>query len=153
MRHTVTSKCQNQYASLYLERHLFLQNLAPTLFAIILNFKAFRGLGRLVVNETEAAILGEVKESVLDDEARLERVAEGYHGRERGVADTTAAGDTFVGRYELDAVGKKGKEFDIEAAVRKANKAAAKTVERPFQVRRVRRPTPILEIDLNHRRG
>ncbi|KAL2021329.1 hypothetical protein VTK56DRAFT_7300 [Thermocarpiscus australiensis] len=121
--------------------------------------EAFRGLAHLVVNETEAAILGEVEESVLEDEAGLERVAEGFVKRGvrnviitlggRGVyfmsregrkglvpaekakvVDTTAAGDTFVGRYALDAVGKKGEEFDIEAAVRKANKAAAKTVER-----------------------
>jgi ribokinase len=47
------------------------------------------------------------------------------------VVDTTAAGDTFVGRYALDAVGMmKGEGFDIEAAVRRANRAAAKTVEK-----------------------
>lgn len=48
------------------------------------------------------------------------------------VVDTTAAGDTFVGMYALEVVtaAKKGEQFDIEAAVRKANKAAAKTVER-----------------------
>ncbi|KAH6635602.1 Ribokinase-like protein [Chaetomium sp. MPI-SDFR-AT-0129] len=44
------------------------------------------------------------------------------------VVDTTAAGDTFVGRYALDVVGDGG--FDIEVAVRRANRAAAKTVER-----------------------
>ncbi|KAL2255736.1 hypothetical protein VTK26DRAFT_2792 [Humicola hyalothermophila] len=121
--------------------------------------EAYEGLAHLVVNETEAAILGEVEESVLDTEAGLEKVAGGFVERgvqnviitlggrgvyymardgKRGlvpaekakVVDTTAAGDTFVGRYSLDAVGKKGAEFDIEAAVRKANKAAAKTVER-----------------------
>ena len=47
------------------------------------------------------------------------------------VVDTTAAGDTFVGQYALDVVGAgSGGEFDIEAAVRKANLAAAKTVEK-----------------------
>jgi ribokinase len=121
--------------------------------------EAYRGLAHLVVNETEAAILGEVDEKVLDDEAGLEVVARAFIGRGvqnviitlggRGVyymsedgrkgmvpaekakvVDTTAAGDTFVGRYALDAVGKKGAAFDIDAAVRKANKAAAKTVEK-----------------------
>ncbi|KAK3398562.1 Ribokinase-like protein [Sordaria brevicollis] len=48
------------------------------------------------------------------------------------VVDTTAAGDTFVGMYALEVVtaAKGQKEFEIETAVRKANKAAAKTVER-----------------------
>ncbi|KAJ4390232.1 putative ribokinase [Neurospora sp. IMI 360204] len=48
------------------------------------------------------------------------------------VVDTTAAGDTFVGMYALEVVtaAKRGEQFDIEGAVRKANKAAAKTVER-----------------------
>lgn len=48
------------------------------------------------------------------------------------VVDTTAAGDTFVGMYALEVVtaASKGEEFGIESAVRKANKAAAKTVER-----------------------
>ncbi|KAI2607577.1 Ribokinase-like protein [Hypoxylon fragiforme] len=43
------------------------------------------------------------------------------------VVDTTAAGDTFVGRYALEVV---SGHFDIVDAVRKANRAAAKTVER-----------------------
>jgi len=47
------------------------------------------------------------------------------------VVDTTAAGDTFVGMYALEVVGReKGGKFDVEGAVRKANRAAAKTVER-----------------------
>ena len=45
------------------------------------------------------------------------------------VVDTTAAGDTFVGAYALEVV--KGDAFDLEAAVRRANRAAARTVERP----------------------
>ncbi|KAK4041383.1 Ribokinase-like protein [Parachaetomium inaequale] len=133
-----------------------LLNPAP---ARILPAEAYRGLAHLVVNETEAAILGEVEERVLDEEAGLERVAAGFiekgvqnvivtlggrgvfymsaDGRKGMVpaekaivVDTTAAGDTFVGRYALDAVGRKGEGFDIEAAVRRANRAAAKTVER-----------------------
>ena len=43
--------------------------------------------------------------------------------------DTTAAGDTFVGRYALEVVSSK-RRFDIRGAVGKANSAAAKTVER-----------------------
>ena len=133
-----------------------LLNPAP---ARLLPDEAYRGLAHLVVNETEAAILGEVEERVLDGEAGLEMVAgkfiqKGvqnvivtlggrgvYYMSEDGrkgmvaaekatVVDTTAAGDTFVGRYALDAVGKSGEGFDIEAAVRRANRAAAKTVER-----------------------
>ncbi|KAH6631557.1 Ribokinase-like protein [Chaetomium tenue] len=122
--------------------------------------EAYLGLAHLVVNETEAAILGDVEERVLDEVEGLEAVATGFvesgvenviitlggrgvyyrarDGRsglvpaERAVVvDTTAAGDTFVGRYALDVVaGGKGEGFDIEAAVRRANKAAAKTVEK-----------------------
>jgi ribokinase len=123
--------------------------------------EAYDKLTHLVVNETEAAILGEVEEGVglLDEEKGLQAVAEGfvkkgvrnviitlgargvYYMSQDGrkglvpaekakVVDTTAAGDTFVGQYALEALGKKQDEFDIEAAVRKANKAAAKTVER-----------------------
>ncbi len=43
------------------------------------------------------------------------------------VVDTTAAGDTFVAAYALATV--RG-EAEVEAAVRFANRAAAKTVER-----------------------
>ncbi|KAI1489360.1 Ribokinase-like protein [Biscogniauxia mediterranea] len=46
------------------------------------------------------------------------------------VVDTTAAGDTFVGQYALEVVSHPGGAFDIEAAVKKANRAAAKTVEK-----------------------
>ncbi|KAI1175347.1 Ribokinase-like protein [Nemania sp. FL0916] len=127
---------------------------------------AYDGLAHLVVNETEAAVLGGVSESELaTSRERLEDVARGFVGRgvrnviitlgERGVfyayktgngaetgfvsaekakvVDTTAAGDTFVGQYALDVVGADGggsSRFDIHAAVRKANRAAAKTVEK-----------------------
>ncbi|KAF9881829.1 ribokinase [Colletotrichum karsti] len=48
------------------------------------------------------------------------------------VVDTTAAGDTFVGSYCVSAVAAQaeGKTFDIAQSIRRANHAAAKTVER-----------------------
>ncbi|KAL2267429.1 hypothetical protein VTJ83DRAFT_4706 [Remersonia thermophila] len=128
---------------------------------------AYAGLAHLVVNETEAAILGglgvEQASTLAGDEAALESVSRGFLARgvrhvvitlggkgvyymaaaadKKGlvpaekakVVDTTAAGDTFVGRYALEAAAarKKGVPFDIEKAVREANRAAAKTVERP----------------------
>ncbi|KAG6034780.1 hypothetical protein E4U41_006385 [Claviceps citrina] len=51
---------------------------------------------------------------------------------ETTVVDTTAAGDTFVGSYALAAVraGDADGAFDIDAAVRAANKAASITVSR-----------------------
>jgi ribokinase len=120
---------------------------------------ALRGVAHLVVNETEAAMLGGVEVGVLDGEEGLEAVARGFvegegvgnvvitlggrgvfymEGGGKGrsglvaaerarVVDTTAAGDTFVGAYALEVV---GRGFDIEDAVRKANRAAARTVER-----------------------
>ncbi|KAI1402140.1 Ribokinase-like protein [Hypoxylon fuscum] len=118
--------------------------------------EAYEGLAHLVVNETEAATLGGVSESDLDTEAGLEAVGKTFIGRGvqtvivtlggRGVfymnadgakgllpaekakvVDTTAAGDTFVGRYALEVV---SGSFDIVEAVKKSNRAAAKTVER-----------------------
>ncbi|KAI1142311.1 Ribokinase-like protein [Hypoxylon sp. FL0543] len=118
--------------------------------------EAYEGLAHLVVNETEASILGGVSESDLDAESGLEAVGRTFlkrgvqnliitlggrgvfymsAGGRKGlvpaekarVVDTTAAGDTFVGRYALDVV---CGDFSIEDAVRKANRAAAKTVER-----------------------
>ncbi|KAI0152378.1 Ribokinase-like protein [Hypoxylon sp. NC0597] len=118
--------------------------------------EAYEGLAHLVVNETEASILGGVSESDLDTESGLEAVgqtflkrgvqnviitlggrgvfymnAEGQKGllpaEKAKVVDTTAAGDTFVGRYALDVV---SGNFNIEDAVKKANRASAKTVER-----------------------
>ncbi|KAI8633321.1 Ribokinase-like protein [Xylariaceae sp. FL1651] len=130
---------------------------------------AYAGLAHLVVNETEAAVLGGVGEAELETESGLERVGQTFLDRGvrnvivtlggRGVfymaagdektktkkglvpaekakvVDTTAAGDTFVGQYALEVVGagSAGADaggFDIEAAVRKANRAAAKTVEK-----------------------
>ncbi|KAI2469403.1 Ribokinase-like protein [Annulohypoxylon bovei var. microspora] len=117
---------------------------------------AYEGLAHLVVNETEAAILGGVSEADLDTTTGLEAVGKTFLDRGvqnviitlggRGVfymsasgakglvpaekakvVDTTAAGDTFVGMYALDVV---SVSFNIEEAVKKANRAAAKTVER-----------------------
>ncbi|KAH8889754.1 Ribokinase-like protein [Thozetella sp. PMI_491] len=131
-----------------------LLNPAP---AVKLPEEVYRGLAHLVVNETEAAILGEVDVSVLDTEVGMEQVAQAFVSRGvenvvitlggRGVyylskasgkkglvqalkakvVDTTAAGDTFVGQYALEVV---GGAFDIEKAIQTANRAAAKTVER-----------------------
>lgn len=132
-----------------------LLNPAP---AVELPDGVYEGLEHLVVNETEASILGRVEESVLDNEEGLEKVARSFVDKGvknviitlggRGVyymagasgkkgllaaekakvVDTTAAGDTFVGQYAIESV-QKG-EFDVVATVKKANKAGAKTVER-----------------------
>ncbi|KAM0250433.1 hypothetical protein ACHAP5_002232 [Fusarium lateritium] len=120
---------------------------------------AYDGLAHLVVNETEAAILAGCTESELEDIDGLNRVGRvfidrgvrnviitlggrgvyfvNYHGQsallpatKTTVVDTTAAGDTFVGSYALAAVAAKDGQFDIEAAVTAANRAAALTVAR-----------------------
>jgi ribokinase len=131
-----------------------LLNPAP---AVAMPAEAFHGLAHLVVNETEAATLSQCDEKVLDTEEGMAGVAKGFIERgvttviitlgSRGVyymdkegqkglvpaekakvVDTTAAGDTFVGRYALHVVAP-GK-FDIATAVKAANHASAKTVER-----------------------
>ncbi|KAI1806161.1 Ribokinase-like protein [Daldinia bambusicola] len=118
--------------------------------------EAYGGLAHLVVNETEASILGGVAEYELNAVSGLEHVGKTFLSRGvqnvvvtlggRGVyymsadgrkglipaekakvVDTTAAGDTFVGRYALEVV---SGSFDIVDAVKKSNSAAAKTVER-----------------------
>ncbi|KAI0192479.1 Ribokinase-like protein [Astrocystis sublimbata] len=122
---------------------------------------AYRGLSHLIVNETEAALLGGVSEAELETEEGMERVSMIFVNRgvnnviitlggrglyymsaagprkglidaiETKVVDTTAAGDTFVGQYALEVVASgTGLAFDIEGAVRKANRAASKTVEK-----------------------
>lgn len=132
-----------------------LLNPAP---AVELPEEAYEGLEHLVLNETEAAILAGCSAAVIEEVENLPSVAENFHGRgvknviitlggrgvfysrkgrENGliqakkvkVVDTTAAGDTFVGAYALEAVkGGKGGVFDVAAAVGKANEAAAKTI-------------------------
>jgi len=116
----------------------------------------YGGLAHLVMNETEAAMLGGVEVEVLDTEGGCERVAEGFVNKgvknvvitlggrgvyflnDKGrkglvpaekakVVDTTGAGDTFVGQYALEAV-REG--FEIEKAVRKSQRAAKLAVER-----------------------
>ncbi|OAA61470.1 ribokinase [Cordyceps fumosorosea ARSEF 2679] len=119
---------------------------------------AYKGLAHLVVNETEAAILSGCDESELDTAEGLKRVSGIFLERgvrnviitlggrgvyyathdgksalvdalKANVVDTTAAGDTFVGSYALAVVSSTG-TFDIDAAIRAANKAAAITVSR-----------------------
>lgn len=130
-----------------------LLNPAP---AVELPDEAYVGLKHLVLNETEAVILSGCDAEALEDEETLPGVADVFHGRgaanviitlggkgvffsgeggKRGlvkarnveVVDTTAAGDTFVGAYALEIV--EG-GVEIESAVRRANKAAAKTIGR-----------------------
>ncbi|KAK0391048.1 hypothetical protein NLU13_0550 [Sarocladium strictum] len=124
-----------------------------------LPLSAYDGLAHLVVNETEAAILSGAREEDLDSLAELQRVGalfiergcrnviitlggKGvYYVNKAGqsslvpalkaeVVDTTAAGDTFVGSYALAVVNAGNGPFDIETAVKEANRAAAKTVAR-----------------------
>lgn len=118
-----------------------------------------RAVDHLVVNETEAAAVSGAEARELDSPDGCARVAAtllragpryvvitlGARGvyfassaaaglvpaEKATVVDTTAAGDTFVGQYALEVVSSPpGKEFDIDSAVRKANRAAARTVER-----------------------
>lgn len=132
-----------------------LLNPAP---AVALPDEVYAGLAHLVVNETEASILSGLPAERLDDAAGCAEAAAWFAARGVGaviitlggrgvyyrsgaveglvpgervdeVVDTTAAGDTFVGQYALDVVSVKG-QFSIEGAVRRANKAAARTVER-----------------------
>ncbi|KAJ4389750.1 putative ribokinase [Gnomoniopsis smithogilvyi] len=133
-----------------------LLNPAP---AVKLPDAVYDGLAHLIVNETEASLLSGLPVEKLDTEEGCREVAtwflqkgvlaviitlggRGVYFMAKGaeklmpaekvkeVVDTTAAGDTFVGQYALEVVGSKGGQFAIEDAVRRANKAAARTVER-----------------------
>jgi ribokinase len=116
----------------------------------------YNGLTHLIVNESEAMLLSDCAESDLGNVHGLRKAAQtfvnlgvknvlitlGANGAyfetslgSRGlipaekveVVDTTAAGDTFVGVYALEAV---KLNFQIEEAVKRATRAAAKTVQR-----------------------
>ncbi|RDA90883.1 hypothetical protein CP533_3241 [Ophiocordyceps camponoti-saundersi (nom. inval.)] len=116
-------------------------------------------IAHLIVNQSEAALLSDVSVAELDTESGLGLVADRFLGwgvlhvvvtlGSRGVfyadskgrralvpaqkvtvVDTTAAGDTFVGAYALAVVRDGPDGFDIDAAVREANRAAAITVSR-----------------------
>ncbi|KAI0387696.1 Ribokinase-like protein [Hypomontagnella monticulosa] len=119
--------------------------------------EAYEGLAHLVVNETEAAELSQIplpKDEnyepwlpMVGEVFLMRRVqtvivtlgsrgvyyvtADGKQGmvpaEKAKVVDTTAAGDTFVGQYALEVV---SGNFDVDNAIKKANHAAAKTVER-----------------------
>lgn len=131
-----------------------LLNPAP---AIKIDDKYYPSITHLVANESEAAILSGCTEEDLESQEGRTKVAQIFHdlgvqyvlitlgsrgvyysalGKENGhveavkvtAVDTTAAGDTFVGVYAVEAV-KDGK-FDIAKAVQLANRAASKTVLR-----------------------
>ncbi|KAI9798653.1 MAG: hypothetical protein M1833_004642 [Piccolia ochrophora] len=135
-----------------------LLNPAP---AVCLPEQAFKAVTHLILNESEAAILSESSEEYVADQANLGSIAKSfldsgvqyvvitlggkgsYYAAERGVVqglapahkakvvDTTAAGDTFVGAYAVEAVKASSRsEFDIARVVDWANKTAAKTVEK-----------------------
>jgi ribokinase len=125
--------------------------------AVPLPSEVYSDVAHIIMNETEAVILSSLPESDMHTAEGLERVgqtfldrggcnviitlggrgvfymsavsgARGLIGAEKvQVADTTAAGDTFVGAYALEVV---NRSFEIEMAVRKANRAAAKTGQR-----------------------
>ena len=147
--------------------------------AIPLPAEAYQGLGHLIVNETEAAILSGIENPTSWDEVAAIFIARGvknviitlggevsytldFHkwsaysvqgvfyktakqqsGNEAGrivparkvkVVDTTAAGDTFGGAYTV-AVARwkamsRGADFDLDAAITYANRAASMTVQK-----------------------
>ncbi|KAG6067856.1 hypothetical protein E4U32_002590 [Claviceps aff. humidiphila group G2b] len=134
-----------------------LLNPAP---AQIIPGEAYEGLAHLIVNETEACVLSGRGEDELETAEGLASVADEFLERgvqnvvitlggrgvyyaardgpralvealKADVVDTTAAGDTFVGSYALAVVqAREGDGFDIDAAIRAANRASAITVSR-----------------------
>ncbi|RMZ68304.1 ribokinase [Pyrenophora seminiperda CCB06] len=122
--------------------------------AVVLPVEAYEGLHHLIVNETEAVALsgGERPAGGWDEVAAIfiERGVKnviitlgGEAASQKGcvvparkvkVVDTTAAGDTFAGAYTV-AVARwksmeKEAEFDLDAAIAYANRAASVTVQR-----------------------
>ncbi|KAH7135456.1 Ribokinase-like protein [Dendryphion nanum] len=131
--------------------------------AIPLPDEAYQGLGHLIVNETEAAILSGIENPTDWDEVASifikrgvkntiitlggegvyyqtdKRHAQSQKGqlvpaRKVKVVDTTAAGDTFVGAYSVAVArwkaGGSTSDFDLDAAIALANRAASLTVQR-----------------------
>ncbi|KAJ4377288.1 putative ribokinase [Neocucurbitaria cava] len=131
--------------------------------AIQLPAEAYQGLGHLIVNETEAAILSGIENPTswdkvaaifisrgvknviitLGGEGVFYKTAKQQSENEAGrivparkvqVVDTTAAGDTFAGAYTV-AVSRwksisQGADFDLDAAITYANRAASMTVQK-----------------------
>jgi len=121
--------------------------------------EAWEAVTHLIVNESEASVITNIMEdkpSWLKWGEHTERIvalgvrhvtitlgAEGvvymdtrlrkfwlYRANQVKVVDTTAAGDTFVGAYAVAIIRQKGHKGNVAAAVKWANVAAAKTVER-----------------------
>ena len=129
-----------------------LLNPAP---ALELPDAAYNAITHLVLNETEAALLSQISDSdwekvaqkflslgvknvviTLGSEGAFFATGEGsgqVSGDSVKAVDTTGAGDTFVGAYAVSVVKatKTGQNPDISEAVRRANKAAALTVQKP----------------------
>ncbi|KAH7396391.1 ribokinase-like protein [Pyrenochaeta sp. MPI-SDFR-AT-0127] len=131
--------------------------------AIPLPDEAYQGLGHLIVNETEAAILSGIENPTSWDEVAAIFIARGVKNviitlggegvfyktskqqsenksghivpaRKVKVVDTTAAGDTFAGAYTVAVARWKsisqGADFDLDAAIAHANRAASMTVQK-----------------------
>ncbi|KAL4747500.1 Ribokinase-like protein [Aspergillus terricola var. indicus] len=129
--------------------------------AVYLISATYRNVTHLVMNEPEAAMLsGRALESFNDEETWKEAAADfiemgvknvvltlgekgayfaTWHGvsgiieaeKDVQVADTTGAGDTFVGMYAVEYIRQKQQgQWDIAKAVRRACKASARTIER-----------------------
>jgi ribokinase len=123
--------------------------------------EAYTGLAHLILNETEIALLAQVAEAELEDISKVEKAAAdilakgvqnivvtlgargAYYACQDGrsgfvpglkvdVVDTTAAGDTFIGRYSILAVeaASRSEAFDVEAAVKSSIVASSITVSR-----------------------
>ncbi|RDA84690.1 hypothetical protein CP532_2753 [Ophiocordyceps camponoti-leonardi (nom. inval.)] len=135
-----------------------LLNAAPA--TRLLPRETYPRIAHLIVNQSEAALLSDMSAAELETESGLGIVADRFLGwgvshvvvtlgsrgvfyadssrRRRAlvpaekvtVVDTTAAGDTFVGAYALAVVRAGPEGFDIDEAVREANRAAAVTVSR-----------------------
>ncbi|OMP85652.1 putative ribokinase [Diplodia seriata] len=123
--------------------------------AVPLPDELYKGLGHLIVNESEAALLtGKPVEEITPD-SDLTAVAADFVRKgvknviitlggavgfafkpyaKVKVVDTTAAGDTFVGAYAVAVARSKAQsatgDFDVDSAIAFANRAAALTVQR-----------------------